>query len=341
MYPPPMFMPPPPKQRGFARAIFMTLATTIFGISLTLNVYLLLASGVMSGGGMRQTNVIDGDPTQKIAVLPINGPIFSEMSQRFDRWLTSAERDANVKAIVIEIDSPGGTVTASDEILNRIKRYKAEHPNTPIVVSMAGLAASGGYYVACGGDHLIAQPSTLTGSIGVILPQWNLSKLMNKWGVDETTIESTGATFKNAGSMFRAERPEERAYMQDIADKMFALFKDVVAKGRQGKLKRPMEEIANGKIFTAADAQALGLIDEIGYQDDAYDVAAKRAGLTKKMVVKYHTPETIFDVFSSKSSVAPPRSENGGGVTINGVNISARDLHELLTPRMMYLWRGQ
>lgn len=341
--PSPMFMPPPQKpQRGFARAIFVTLATTIFGLSLTLNIYLLIASGMMSGGGTRLTNLVEGDPSEKVIVLPISGAIFEDTAQRVDRWMTSIENDANVKAIVLEIDSPGGTVTASDEILHRIQRFKADHPNTPIVVSMGGLAASGGYYVACAGDYLVAQPSTLTGSIGVILPQWNVSKLFDKWGIDETTIESSGAAFKNAGSMFREEKPEERAYMQDIADKMFTLFKDVVAKGRQGKLKKPMTEIANGKIYTAEDAKAIGLIDDIKYPHEAYDIAAQKAGLKKKMVVKYHEPETIFDIFNSQTNAPKPNSAKANGsVTINGINVNARDLHDLLTPRMMYLWRGQ
>jgi ClpP class serine protease len=130
--------------------------------------------------------------------------------------------------------------------------------------------------------------------------------------------------------------------MQDIADKMFSIFKDVVTKGRQGKLKKPLSEIANGKIFTATDAQALGLIDAIGYQNDAYNYAAQAAGLSRKMVVRYRTPETIFDALtSSRPPVAPPSASGGGGsVVINGINVNMKELHELLTPRMMYLWRG-
>ena len=133
--------------------------------------------------------------------------------------------------------------------------------------------------------------------------------------------------------------------MQDIADKMFTLFKDVVAKGRQGKLKKPLTEIANGKIYTAEDAKAIGLIDDIKYPNEAYDIAAQRAGLKKKMVVKYHDPEKLFDIFNSKSNVQQPAASGSaagaGNVTINGINVNARDLHDLLTPRMMYLWRGQ
>jgi protease-4 len=208
-----------------------------------------------------------------------------------------------------------------------------------VVVAQSGLAASGGYYVSCAGDYIIAQPSTLTGNIGVLLPQYNVSQLFDKWGIKETTITSTGATYKNAGSMFQPEKAEDRAYLQDIADKAFAQFKDVVAKGRQGKLKKPLADVANGKIYTAADAQALGLIDQIGYAQDAYEYAAKKAGLSKPTVVKYHDPPSFFDAFTSRSNVGAPQG-NAGNLTINGVNIDAGAIRELTTPRLLYLWRG-
>ena len=344
MYPPPMFMPPPRRGGGFARGIFITLATTIFGISLVLNLYLLAASGIMAGASSaRSSDLLDGDPNQKIAILPIKGVIMDEASARLDRYLKQVDADKNVKAVVLEVDSPGGSVTASDEMYHRIQRFKAEHPNTPVVVAQEGLAASGGYYVSCAGDYLFAQPSTLTGNIGVLLPQYNVSELFDKWGIKETTITSSGTPFKNAGSMFQPEAPEHRAYLQDIADKAFAMFKDVVAKGRQGKLKKPLAEIANGKIYVAADAQALGLVDEVGYLQDAYQYAAKKASLSKPTVVRYHDPPSIFEAFASGKSNVGGASASAGGqsVTVNGVNINAGDLRELLTPRLMYLWRGE
>ncbi|HYO10654.1 MAG TPA: signal peptide peptidase SppA [Tepidisphaeraceae bacterium] len=343
MMPPPMFMmPPPPKrERGFARGIFLTLAMTVFGLSLSLNVYLLVASGLLSGGSSRLTNVIEGDPTQKVAVLPINGAIFDDTAIRFSRWISQVEKDDAVKALVIEVDSPGGSVTASDEIWHRLRQFKADHPNMPVVVAQSGLAASGGYYVSCAGDYIIAQPSTLTGNIGVLLPQYNVSQLFDKWGIKETTITSTGATFKNAGSMFQPERAEDRAYLQDIADKAFAQFKDVVAQGRQGKLRKPLEEVANGKIFTATDAKALGLIDDIGYKHDAYQYAATKAGLDKRKitVVKYQDPPSFFGIVTGKSNVGAAGAESSG-VNVGGVNIDASAVRELTAPRLLYLWRG-
>ena len=351
MMPPPMFYPPPPppprrQGGGFARAMFITLATVIFGASLTLNIYLLALTGIAGGSGRsRSTSILEGDPTQKIAHVPIKGIIMDEAYERFDRVMKSVEADKDVKALVIEVDSPGGSVTASDEIHNRITKFKAEHPNIPIVVSMAGLAASGGYYVSCPADYIFAQPTTLTGNIGVLMPQYNISELFEKWGIKETTVESTGTPFKNAGSMFRAENAEHRKYIQDIADKAFAQFKDVVAKGRQTKLTKPLGDIANGKIYMAADAEALGLIDKIGYLQDAYDYAATQAKLNKRTIVKYHDPPNFLDaLMSGKSNIGGGRAAGGSAgqsVQINGININAGDIRELMTPRLMYLWQGE
>jgi protease-4 len=337
MFPPPMYMPPPPRGGGFARGILMTLATTLFGLSLTLNIYLLIVSGMMSGSS-RSTSVVEGDPNQKIAIIPLSGAIMGDASEKFDRLLTQIERDKGVKALVVEIDSPGGTVTGSDEIHHRLLRFKSEHANIPVVISMASLAASGGYYVACAGDYVFAQPTTLTGNIGVLMPQYNVSEMFEKWGIKETTIESTGATYKNAGSMFRPEKPEDRAYIQDIADKAFTQFKSVVSTGRQGRLKKPLAEIANGKIYMAADAAALGLIDQVGYLNDACDHAATKAGLNRRTVVKYEEPQSFAEKMLGQSNVGGASAKS---VAINGVNIDASAVRELMTPRLMYLWRGQ
>jgi len=124
---------------------------------------LLLFSGLMSGASSaRQSTIVEGDPTERIAVIPVDGLIANEASQQFARFMKTAEADKNVKGIVIEIDSPGGTVTASDEIHHRIMEFKKARPGVPIVASMGSLAASGGYYIACATDYVFAQPSTMT-----------------------------------------------------------------------------------------------------------------------------------------------------------------------------------
>jgi protease-4 len=343
-FPPGMGMPPPPPPRrsgGAGRAVFMTLLILLLAFSVLLNLVLLVGS--MGGGSTTQQHTIrTGKATEKIAVVPLKGIIDSNASTQFARFMEQAENDKSVKAVVIEIDSPGGTVTASDEIYNRLKSFKAKK-SVPVVVSMASLATSGGYYAACGADHVVAQPTTFTGNIGVLMPRYNFSKLMEKYGVEETTIVSTGAKFKNAGSSFRPEMPEEKAYMQQLADSAFTQFKKVVSAGRSSKLKGNIEDIANGKVYTANDALNLGLIDQIGYLDDAQTVAQTSAGLTNPTVVRYHDPPSLMDLFMSSRSngvTGVTVGQGAGGGAVN-ITVDANLLRELSTPRPLYLWRGQ
>lgn len=346
MPPPPMFYPPaPPPQRSFVRGIFTTLAMSIFGLSIALNVYLLFATALMSGSKhIKQETLTEGNLNEEIAVVPVSGIIRGETYKEFDRLVTQAEKDSNVKALILDVDTPGGEVGASDEIYQRILKFKAEKAKAgmtaPVVATMGSLATSGGYYVSCAADYIVAQPTTLTGNIGVIMPRYNISKLCEKWGIEETTIASTGATFKNAGSMFQPEKPEDRAYIQNLIDQTFAQFKTVVTTGRGTNLKGTIDSIANGKVYTAGDAAKLGLIDKIGYLSDAVAKAAKMASLSKEHVVRYEEPPSLFDLLGSKSNLPAPGAS--GNVTVNGVNVTLdpKLIQEFTTPRMMYLWQG-
>jgi protease-4 len=297
----------------------------------------LIASSLSGGGAGIQQQTIAAGGSDKIAVIPLRGVIDTGTSTQFDRFLDLAQSDKNVKAVVIEIDTPGGTVTASDEIYNRIKAFKAKKA-VPVVVSMGSLATSGGYYAACGADYVFAQPTTFTGNIGVLMPRYNFSKLMDKYGVEETTIVSTGAKFKNAGSSFRPESPEEKQYMQELADSAFTQFKTVVTQGRSSKLKGNLEDIANGKVYTANNALNLGLIDQVGYLSDAHAYAASTAGVSGATVVRYESPPSLMQILMSSKSNVSGATASGGGVN---VNVDASLLRELTTPRPMYLWRGQ
>lgn len=352
MYPPPMMMPPmmmPPgmmrPRRSFAGIIFGAIATTIVGISVTLNLYLLFTLG-LSGGGDKviQKVLVEGDLRQKIAVIPIDGMILSGTAERFDQILTAAEKDDAVKAIVIDVDTPGGAVTPSDEIHARIQRFRKSNPGRPVVVTMRGLATSGGYYIACAGEYVFAQQTTLTGNIGVIMPRYNVSKLAKAYGVEEVTVTAPPNGFKNAGSMFAPVDEKDNKYLQGLIQNAFEKFKGVVSAGRQGKLKDSIDRIADGKVYSADEALKLGLVDNLGYANDAYDKAASMAQLTNKHVVKY-TKKPPFNVLGllgdseSKSNV----SAGSGGVTINGVNVNVDGnlVDELSRPRLLYLWRGQ
>jgi protease-4 len=338
-----MFRPPQPPapKRGVGRSIFMALLVIFFLLSLLLNVVLIgmtVADG--SSSSAVRTVIVDGDSSQTVAVIPLTGTIMEGEAIRFDKFMTQAQKDSDVKAIVIAIDTPGGSVTASDEIYNRIIEFKKARPNVPVVASMGSLATSGGYYAACATDYIIAQRTTLTGNIGVLMPRFNVHKMFDKWGIEETTIASTGATFKNAGSMFKPENPEETAYIQAIADAAFTEFKSVVKAGRGAKLKKPIDQIANGKVYMGEEAKSLGLVDETGYLKDAYEHAG--AKLSRMKVVKYEDAPTLLSLLGAKGNL-PAIEKGSSDVTINGVNVNLdmTKLQEMMTPRMMYLWRGE
>jgi protease-4 len=348
-YPPQGYPPqPPPRRGGVGRAIFMTMLVVLLLGSFALNLVLLVVNvagaGAGVGGAMQQT-VHSGNSGEKLVIVPLKGLIDGNLSAQFDRFMKMAESDKAVKAVVIEIDSPGGTVTASDEIYHRINSFKTRRAGVPVVVSMGSLATSGGYYAACAADHVVAQPTTFTGNIGVLMPRYNFSKLMEKYGVEETTIVSSGAPFKNAGSSFRPESAEEKQYMQELADSAFSQFKTVVSNGRGSKLKAKLDDVANGKVFTSPSALNLGLIDQIGYGEDAQNHAKSAAGLSNPTVVRYYDPPSFLQVLMSSKAgdVATFASGGGKGGNIN-VTIDSdllRELTEFTTPRPLYLWRGQ
>lgn len=345
MMPPPFYPPPPPPaQRGsFARVIFTTLATSIFGLSIAANIYLLIFTGFLgSGEGAHTTTLVDGDPKQKVAVVPISGVIDDAESERFEKILKRLESDQNVKALVLEIDSPGGGVSASDEMYARILKFK-QSKHVPVVVTMGAIAASGGYYISCAADKIVAERTTITGSIGVLMPRYDLSKLGEKYGVSDDSIHSTGATYKTVGSMLKPMSPDERQYVLGLIDDAFGTFKSVVRNGRGSSLKLPIDQIANGKAYTASEAFRMGLIDQVGYKADAYDLAGTMAGLANKHVVKYEPVQSFWEALGASESAYRLGSPAAKTVTINGINLGLdrRWMDEMMTPRLMYIWRGQ
>lgn len=340
---PPFMRPPPPRRGGFFRGLFLVLL--IVGLILSLIANVALLSNSDGGGRTQQLTLTSGDAHETVAVVPLEGLIMERERTRFDHLLARAENDKDVKAVVIRIDTPGGDVTASDEIYERILKFKSKKPGVPVVVSMGGMATSGGYYAACAGDHLFAQETTLTGNIGVLMPSYNISKLMEKYGVEDQTIVSTGAIYKTAGSMTSPQSEKDRAYLQGIADAMFARFKQVVVAGRGAKLNGSIDTIADGRVYLLDEALKTGLIDERGNQDDAVNYAAKQAHLSRPMVVKFQETPSIFDLFSaeSRSAVSGPQGLIGKHFNMNGinVNIDPETLDSLRSPRLLYLWRGE
>jgi protease-4 len=340
MMPPPYMFPPPRRGGGFVRGVFVTLATTILGASLALNIYLLLWAGLTSGSASAQESVlVNGDPKQKIAVVSIEGPISGDTSKRFDKIMRDVESDNDVKALVLEVNTPGGEVTASDEIYQRILRYKSEK-NVKVVASMGGMATSGGYYVACAADYIFAQPTTLTGNIGVVLQRFNFSGLMDKYGVKDTTVTSEGSKFKYSESPFRPESPEAAEYLKGIANDIYGRFTKIVKDSRGQRLKASIEEVADGKAFMADEAQKLGLVDEVNYPQAAYAKAASLAGLTKQQVVRFQRTPTLLEALGGAGATSGLSSAFEHGRPEINLRIDSNLIYELRTPKLLYLYRG-
>jgi len=228
------------------------------------------------GGEPSSVAVLD----DAVAVLHLDGAITSgpedylstsgiTPARVFD--LLEQAADPNIKAVVVRINSPGGSVVASDEIYHALLDFEK-----PVVIWMGDTAASGGYYISCGGDYVFAHPGTLTGSIGVISQFLNVEELMEKIGVDATVI--TSGPSKDMGSLFREMTEEEQALWRSIIDEVYDGFVEIVAQARDLPLE-DVRELADGRVYTGQQALELGLVDEVGTSDDAVAKAAELGGI--------------------------------------------------------------
>jgi len=206
------------------------------------------------------------------------------------KLLKKYEKDDDIRAIVLRVDSPGGAVAPSQEIYDAIKRIKARKK---VVVSMGNLAASGGYYISAPADKIYAEPGTLTGSIGVIFMHFNIRGLLEAVKVDETTLKS--GKYKDTLSPFRAVQDTDREEIQGISDDVYGQFVKAVAEGR-GMPEAKVREIAEGRIYTGRRAKELKLVDELGGMDDAVASAWQLAGLSGEPKLQYPPREHEFSV---------------------------------------------
>ncbi len=241
-----------------------------------------------------------GEGGDAVAVIRLDGTITSDSDEydlsylgitpeRTADLLEQAVADATVKAIVLHINSPGGSVVASDRIYHMLLDL-----DKPVVIWMGEMAASGGYYIACGGDYVFAHPHTLTGSIGVISQFLNVEELMEKVGVDAVVI--TSGPSKDVGSPFREMTEEEQALWESIIDETYEGFVQVVAQARDLPLAE-VQALADGRIYTGQQALALDLVDELGVLDDAIAKAAALGGIEgEPRVVELETPTSLFDL---------------------------------------------
>ena len=277
-----------------------------------------------------EEKVVSGDGRDKVLLMDISGMITSQESSsvlggdrkmsivsRVREELERARKDRAVKAVVLRINSPGGGVTASDTLYHEIRKYRQD-TGVKVIAHLMDLGTSGAYYTALAADKILAQPTTVTGGIGVIMIRLDATGLMQKVGLQ--ALEITSGERKNMGSLFRPITAEERKLFQGIIDSLFARFADTVAEER--KLSREaVKSVADGRIMSSQEARAAGLIDDIGYLEDSLERAKKEAGITEARIVTYHR-------------------EGEYRPTIYSMSLINLDLGELLEPGMkfLYLW---
>jgi protease-4 len=281
---------------------------------------------------------LTGKGDGKVLLLDLSGVISAQdkegiipqpnMLATFKEELTRAAKDDRIKAVVVRINSPGGTVTASDILYHELREFKAKK-KVPVIASMMDVGASGGYYLAMAADNVLVHPSTVTGSIGVIMLTVNARGLLEKVGVEASAI--TSGPRKDMGSPFRVMTPEERGIFQSVIDSFYQRFLAVVQEGRPNLSAEQIKKLADGRIYSGDQAKAAGLIDEVGYLDDAIQLAKKKAGLTEARVVTYgRRGEYQNNIYSRLFGASP-------GIT----GLANLDLMSMVrggTPQFMYLW---
>jgi protease-4 len=291
----------------------------LFLLALTVGlVALVVAMGAREQGApsaVYEEQYVSGRGTNKIAVVPVEGTIASADSSTGELQptvtpegladaLQQAEGDPNVTAVVLEVNSPGGGVTASDEMHQSIVDFK-ERTGKPVVVSMGDTAASGGYYISTAADRIVANETTLTGSLGVIFALTDFSELADRYGVEQEVVKS--GEFKDMGSSFRDLTPEEREILQSIVDESYDEFVSVIVEGR-GLPEERVREIADGRVYSGEQAKELGLVDSFGGLDEAAEISRNLANVEEASVVRYVESPTFFETLMARFAPQEPEA---------------------------------
>ncbi|MEX2221280.1 MAG: signal peptide peptidase SppA [Candidatus Rokuibacteriota bacterium] len=286
-----------------------------------------------------EEETVEGKGSSKILLLDLSGvlsedvPSFSigapppkvPLLARVREELRKAEKDERVKALIVRINSPGGTITASDILYHELLAFKARK-KVPVIAAIMDVGASGGYYAALAADTIVVNPTTITGSIGVVMVTVNAQGLLEKIGVAPLAIKS--GPMKDAGSPFRSLTESERAVFQGIIDDMYGRFVGLIARSRNLPEDR-VRGFADGRVYTADQALTLGLVDRIAYLEDVVTLAKERAGVSEARVIMYHRPkEYRANIYSANAQATTAESAlaqfaaalGGGG------------------PRFLYLW---
>jgi protease IV len=325
---------PPSALRRPARALAGLLALTLSGC--------VLISGNLNPFSSKpqplEEHVVSGEGSAKVLLLDVSRAIGSQTEEgalginrhestvaRIGEELDQAAQDDHVRAVLVRINSPGGTVTASDTVFHEIMDFKAKH-HVAVVAQMLDMATSGAYYVALAADEIVASPTTVTGSIGVVMYGVNLSGLLHKLGIADQTLKA--GAHKDMGSPLRAMTPRERQLLQGVLRQMQQRFLTVVRERRPNLSAATLSQIADGRILTADQALQDGLVDRIGYLPDALKDAEERAGVSQARVVMYRRPEEFAENIYSRGPLPAPQ--------FNLLNLGFDALPA--SPQFLYMW---
>jgi protease IV len=327
---PPGYQPfeSPPRRSGWR--IFWSI---LFGLSFVANLLLFVTligvvAAVAAGSGRltQETVMREGSRLNKIAVIDLQGAIDDQVAEEFLQHIKTARQDEDVKGLIVRINSPGGTISGSDRIYHEIMKYRTE-THRPAVAFMQGLAASGGYYAAVGCEKIMAEPTTITGSIGVVMSFFVVENLLeNKLGVKPVFL--TEGEKKDWPSMYRTPDPKELTYIRErLLTPAYNRFLSVIQMGRSAKLSGlRVSELADGSVYEAGKARDEGLIDEIGYVDDAVAMIEGLAGIHGARVIQYHRPFSFRSILGAESSTS--------------FKIDRMKLYELCAPQALYYWNA-
>lgn len=319
------------------RLIVAILLVTVFSGCTLFNITIIPSAKPL------EEKVVEGEGRPKLLLLDIAGFISEKepdgvplakqkpsIVSRVKESLRKAEEDEDIAGVILRINSPGGTVAASDIIHHEIQGFESRK-KVPVYACITGLGTSGAYYIATASDQISAHPTAVTGSIGVILLNFNLEGLLGKVGVTEQSIKS-GAK-KDLMSPFRASTEEERRIMQDIIDSFARRFVDVIMARKNNRLERQeLEKLADGRVYTAEQAVAAKLIDRTEYLDDTISGMKKALGIKEARVVSYYRPGDYRGTIYSAA-------DTGAASGVNLININADGLEMLSSPQFLYLWR--
>jgi protease-4 len=309
----------------------LVVLASVFAIGLALGIVVMIAGSSIENLIVEQPYRDGGG--DKVIILPVQGVIDGHRAEFVRVAANHILADADVSAVVLRVDSPGGGVTPSDQIWYQIDRLRKA--GLPVVASYGGVAASGGYYVSCAADHIVAEPTCITGSIGVIAQVLTMEGLMDKVGIEPVTLVASDSPRKNvANDIFREWTEEDRSKVISMLDSAYSTFRQRVQAGRAKAISdsSALAALADGSIYTAEQARGNGLVDAIGYLDDAISKAESLGGVRgRATVVMLTEPPSLFDALAA--------SESRGGSGFFDADRIRTFVNDLASPRVMYLMR--